>query len=52
MPLKGKHDPEPVAVVPALEGVVAVGIDEDIGISVELAAAATEAADMDDRISL
>ena len=52
MPLKGKHDPELVVVVLALEGVVAVGIGEDIGISLEFAASATEAADMDDRISL
>ena len=50
-PLKGKQDPAPVAVVLVLD-VVTAGVGEEIGASVELAAAATEAADMDDRISL
>lgn len=52
MPLKGKHDSAPVAVVLELGDVVALGIGEEIGIGVELAAAATDAADTDDRISL
>ncbi len=52
MPLKGKQDPAPVAVVLALEDVVTMGMGGETGIAVELAAAAADAADMDDRISL
>ena len=51
VPLKGKQDPVPVAVMLVLD-VVTAGVDEGIGAFVELAAAATDAADMDDRISL
>ena len=50
VPLKGKQDPVPVAVVLVLD-VVTAGVDEGRGTFVELAAAA-EAADMDDLISL
>ena len=41
-----------MAVVLASEDVVTVGMGEEPGIAVELAAAAADAADMDDRISL
>ncbi len=49
MPLKGKQEPVPVAVVLVLEDAVTEGVGEETGIAVELAAAAS---DMDDRISL
>ena len=52
MPPKGKQDPIPVAVVLVLEDVVIVGVGEETGIAVEHVAAAADAADMDDRISL
>ena len=52
MPLNGKQDPVPVAVVLVLEDVVTAGVVEGTGIAVELAAAAADTADMDDWISL